>query len=187
MQSKESKAGGAEDVFYLYRGVVDEEIQFIDKEVRLDNRRPLNMNPLLHKKINIYMKDNFGHPYRNAMFCTGDMDSAEYGKNTYYVFPQGGYSYLWSQNPMYDDLYTAWNKFRHNDPEIKALNQSVQQLIAQDDIADKFLKNAAYSKTDLVKAANPSDSAEIMMWCHSYYGIRSDYEYWEELNEIITT
>jgi hypothetical protein len=176
---QQCKAGGS-DPFILYRGVNDETFT-IDKTVRLTDRRPLNMDPLLHQKINAYMEDHFGHPFRNAMFCTGDIDSAEYGKTTYTVFPKGNFDFLWAIDPMYDDLYTAWHKFRNSTTQ--AFPNQI--LIQQDDIADKFLKDADYQTTNIVQAADPVESREIMVWCKEYHGIDANFEYYDKLTEIM--
>jgi len=164
------------DPFILYRGV-NESKDTIEKEVRLTDRRPLNMDKLLHQKINYYLDDNYGHPYRNAMFCTGDLSSADYGNQTYYVFPTGDYDFLWSQNQQYDDLYMAWQKWTagRTEPTFK--------LIQQEFIVDDFLKSARYTNQDIVRAAKSGN--EIMMWTPMYYGIHAKYEHWEKLVEIM--
>jgi len=168
------------DPFMLYRGVHASSFT-IDKDTRLTDRKPLNMDNLLHQKINIYLDDHYGHPYRNALFVSGDMHNADYGENTYHVFPKGDFDFLWAENPMYDDMYTAWNKYRNS----TELPMPDYVLIQQDDIADKFLKNANFHTTDLPRASDEEQSREIMIWCEGYYGIKSDYEYYDELTEIM--
>ena len=165
-----------DDPFILYRGV-NAEKTFIDKEVRLTDRRPLTMQDAIHNKINDYLDDNYGHPYRNAMFCTGSLENADYGTHTYWVFPKGKYDFLYSNNTFYDDLYMAWQKWsaKQQMPEYK--------LIQHDDIIDRFLSKANYQSDSIINAA--ASQSEIMMWCNEYYGIRSDYDYWEELTEIM--
>jgi len=165
-----------DDPFILYRGVQEDQT-FIKKDVRLNDRRPLTMKNALHKKINIYMDDNYGHPYRNAMFCTGDLDSADYGSNTYWVFPTGDYDFIYSNNTLYDDLFLAWQKYKVN------IEMPEQYLIHQDDVVEKFLANANYKSDSILNAAE--SQSEIMIWTDNYYGVRSDYEHWEELTEIM--
>jgi len=154
------------DPFILYRGV-DETDNIIHKDVRLTDRTPLNTPRPAHVQINNYMENNFGAPFRNAMFCVGDVDSADYGAQPYYVFPTNNFKFLWAQNYKYGDLFMAWQK---------ALRPMGEDL-------DKFLDYANFSTGNLIEAVQ-SDN-EIMVRCNSYYGMDAQCRITEELTEIM--
>ena len=154
------------DPFILYRGV-SETADIIHKKVRLQDRIPTNTPGPIHNAFNTYMEEQFGEAFRNAMFCTGDVDSADYGDQPYYVFPVGDFKFLWAQNYDYGDLFMAWQKAKKPGPA---------EL-------DRFLEHANFSTGNLIEAAH-SDN-EIMIHCNSYYGITAQCRITEELTEII--
>lgn len=173
---KECKSNNSSP-FILYRGV-NEYSTVVHKDVRLTDRKPLNMNVLLHQKINFYMEDHFGHPYRNAMFCTGVHEDAYYGERAYFAFPAGNYDFIYAQNQNYSDLYNSWNAWSRESEHLPR-----HQLVMQDDIADRFLANANYSTENIVRAA--ASKSEVMIWCGSYYGVQSQFPKVDILTEIM--
>jgi hypothetical protein len=110
----------------------------------------------IHDAVNTYFRKHFGYPFRNGMFGTGDRHTiGQYG-NMYYVFPQGDFTYLWSEdiNDMFNSITT------------QALSNS--ENTAQEFI-DKVIAPANWH-TDNLQAGIDSDN-EIMIICDRYYGI----------------
>ena len=136
----------------------------LKKAVRLDDRRPQEMDPLDHDYLNQYFTQEYGAPFRNAIFVSGDFNSAGYFGRVYSIFPIGEFKFLWS--PRIDDL-----NFAHHDlldglfadrtiPPTKV--QRAQGLI-------KALRNVDYRTTDLKAAADSGN--EIMIRCKEYYAL----------------
>ena len=141
----------------MYRGIDDDKF-FLKKQVRLTDRRPLSISKESHDKINYYFDRNFGEPFRDALFVTGDENTAKgYGK-VYHIFPVGNFKYLWSAS--IDDLYGYLTGIR----------------LKYDDLTTKHiydLLDFGNYKTDNLMMGLRQDT-EIMVRCKKYYAIKKE-------------
>ena len=62
----------------------------------MKKRKPVSTPIEVHNFANAYFEDEFGVPFRNGMFCTGDSTFARDYGNLYLVFPVGNFKYCWS-------------------------------------------------------------------------------------------
>ena len=141
----------------LFRGIRNNPPYAI-KNVRLDDRKPLGMNPDTMVDVNEYFNEKFGAPFRFSALCTGEKMLAQAFGDPYVVFPSGDYRFLWS--PQVEDLNRATNKFYVN-LEPGEPDQIVPDLIpAKVQYTDKDLQGAIASGN------------EVMVRCKQYYALR---------------
>jgi hypothetical protein len=97
----------------LYRGISSSNFgePMITKRVRLDDREPTDTTEELHALANEYFVEQYGAPFRNSMFVTGDDSWAGAYGRIYSVYPIGDFEYLWS--PKTKDLWQASRTIRH--------------------------------------------------------------------------
>ena len=141
----------------MYRGLDGEAAPIVTKKMHLTNRYPKNTDQEVHDKINWFFKRKFGHPYRNGLFCTGDVGFAtDYG-TLYIVFPIGKFEYLWSLEV--NDLFSAVDEIEHamydEDKEM-----SFMEVMNTYNYQNRRLKDAIET------------GHEIMIWGRSYLGMR---------------
>ncbi len=145
-----------EDPFSLLRGLRPMHAWAINKPVRLDDRHPMSTPQKLHDQINQIFVDKFKEPFRNAMFCTGDHNTAiKYGM-PFAIYPVGNYTYLWS--PYYRDLYTEYDYYRSANSK------------------EDFIPSVnwdSYRTTHLNEAMATGN--EIMIRTKSYYGLNMNH------------
>ena len=155
--------------FSLYRGMFGSTQKFIKKAVRLDSRRPQEMDVQHHDTINNYFTEAFGEPFRNALFATGDSDASNYFGSNYFIFPIGKFTFLWSweiddlnfhMHDLLDELFKNRNSPIPPTPEQKA-----EGLV-------KALRNVDYETDDFQKAVKSGN--EIMIRCKEYYAMPAD-------------
>ena len=140
----------------LLRGMKENK-PLIKKEVRKKNRKTLDTHSSIHKVVNKAFVENFGVPFRNALFVTGStLEAGGYG-NRYIIFPIGEFKYIWSEEVK--DLYVILARKFDQIPNKKILNQ----------IYEYFKDPNLYKSTDLDSAIE--SGSEIMIWCDSYYAI----------------
>jgi len=142
--------------FPLYRGINKAMGEyFIKSNVRLDNRKPMDISPEMHNKINEYFIKEYGDPFRNAIFCTGNQHNAQQYGDPYYIFPIGDFKFIWSFK--IHDLY----------PQLK--REINNQEVFSDKELINFLDFANYQPDRLTAAADSGH--EIMIRCKEYYAI----------------
>jgi len=144
----------------LYRGMHISE-PYILKSTRLKNREPLGMDPDTKNDVNDYFSDNFGAPFRDAVFCTGDKIIADNFGHPFVIFPKGNFKYFWS--PDVFDLNTTISRFYFNS-EGQVNPQVIPELIPG--------IITSYTTQDLDSAIKSKN--EIMIRCNKYYAIRAD-------------
>lgn len=177
----------------LYRGVVDTTKKYIAKTVRLENRKPKDINLSLHNQINEYFIKNYGAPFRNSIHVTADEPQAyEYaagGYNTgsvYIIFPVGQFEYLWSPKisdmldaAMGHDLQRYGSNVSDEDRDLKKLEKYWERF------KDGAL--STYQTTDLVAAIKSGN--EVMIRCKEYYGFKESTattdKHWAAYEELI--
>lgn len=132
----------------MFRGMKNKGVGAFKQSVRGD-RKPKNMLPELHSKIDDWFQTKFGIKARSeTVFVTGDFnDARSYGK-AYAVFPIGEFDFVWS--PEVGDLFIVL----HNE--------------TPSEVPDR-LADLKYQTTDL-KAAIDS-YYEIMVRCKEYYAV----------------
>ena len=181
------KEVGWDYIFRLYRGVYSDVGEFIQKNVRLENRKPKSMDPFLYDQINNYFIEKFGAPFRNSMLATGDLHHTIRFGEVYVVFPRGDFKYLWGENV--DDFNFAYSDFLASDVVDKNVEGSVWSYDNQDLISDlfmeHFIKKVKWHTTDLKKAID--EEVEIMIRCKQYYGInvREHQEHFPAMKQIM--
>ncbi len=146
---------------YLYRGLGEENSDFLTRDVRRA-RLPKNMPLVLHAAADAWFSQTFGVRYRSAAeFCTGDRgQAAEYG-NVYRIFPIGGFQFCWS--PKVRDLY-EWANAQGR------LDLPPEEFVAE-------LASLNYRDDGLEEAID--SGCEIMVSCRRYHAA--------SLNEISGT
>jgi len=132
----------------MFRGMRNKGVGAFKQSVRAD-RKPKNMAPEIHTKIDDWFQTKFGIKARSeTVFVTGDFaDARSYGK-VYAILPIGEFDFVWS--PNVGDLFLMF----HNEKEA--------------DVPDR-LEELKYQTTDL-KAAIDS-YYEIMVRCKQYYAV----------------
>ena len=157
---------------YLYRGLGTETDPFVGNSIRLKNRTPKDVPLLLHNNINKFFNKKFGSPFRNAMFCSGDIHFADFYGKIYVVFPIGKFEFLWSTDV--DDLFMSWDEYDPSlSPDFKQLSQESQEIDFKDAIKT-FLKDTknTYINDNLAQAIKSNN--EIMIRCERYYAVKLD-------------
>ena len=151
--------------YKLSRGI-EQTAEFGIKKARLVGRKPTSTNPEHHAIWNNWFTENFGHPYRNGIFVTGDQLVASTYGTMYHIFPIGQYSILW--NPKVGDLFNTMNgamtKFWSNNPG---------QEWDKPDIDNALDQLKSDYRQDGIKEAIASEK-EIMLWCEQYYYLSED-------------
>lgn len=153
----------------------------IRKEVRLTNRKPSDMPFELHEFINNYFQEEYGAPFRSAMFVIGSSGQAGAYGTVYLIFPAGKFEYLWS--PEFEDLFSITGEYGYEfasntlgrEKRIKVTTEIKQN------IADEVL--STYQTDGLMEAIDSTH--EIMIRTQYYYGIHADVMYNKELREKI--
>jgi len=144
----------------LYRGVQHHEKYLIAKQVRLENRTPLDSSPELHQKLNDYFVSRFGEPFRDAVFASGnEILAGEYTNNkgdggVYVVFPSNGYRFIWSDTIK--DLWSYYKRFKTDDDD------------KDNALIDFIDDNNLYTSSNLKSAI--ASHHEIMIRCDQYIG-----------------
>lgn len=159
------------------------------KDVRTTGRDPMSSYKADHDLLNQYFNEQYGHPYRNGLFVTGNMNEAHDYGNPYVIFPVGNYEFIVSDyisdlfvhilDPINSTAYRNWKAFA-KDQEALPDNQK------DDDIHDAVEEFRATSKpTDLLDFLPRYDTSqnikyamqtqhEIMIWTKQYYYILPD-------------
>lgn len=141
---------------------------YINKDIRLDNRRPTDTPGRLHKKFNDYFTKEFGAPFRNAMFTSGNPKLVDDYGRVYAVFPEGDFKFLWSDSVA--DLFGKWQEtykpdYRHGE----SAEDSQERLTTAE---NKFMKKhmmTGYYDNNMDAAIHSGN--EIMVRSAGYYGI----------------
>ncbi len=162
----------------------------IHKDIRLNDRKVSDTDPLIHDFFNIQFTKLYGAPFRNSMFANGNAGMVfQYGR-VYIVFPIGEFKFLWSD--VVDDLYVSisnetWNVFPNGVPETHKLRDSLKPEQALYKYLNPIAKS--YRTDDLMSAI--ASSKEIMIRGSSYYGIAkpktagTNTSFLDQLHEII--
>lgn len=154
--------------FSLYRGMFGSTHKFVKKQVRLEDRRPSEMDQRDHETLNKHFTQTFGAPFRNAMFASGDEDSSGYFGSLYSVFPIGPFEYLWSweiddlnfqMHDLLNDFYVKHAREQIMPPTPAQRAEGVTMAISEVD----------YQTDELEKGINSGN--EIMIRCKAYYAL----------------
>ena len=133
---------------------------------------PRDSHEKLHLAIDTLLTKKFNWPARSdALFVSGDYDTARSYGPVSLIFPIGAYQYVWS--PQFFDLYDEYEKIFHN------LNRSQTRSIEQWEL------NAARARAETVRLAKRAEwhfnselntalskGREVMLKAESYYEIR---------------
>lgn len=196
--------GGDPTKYIAYRGMEDRtmvgrglEDDYGIKSVRLEDRHPKDTPEEGHNALNQYFELKHGHPFRNGLFVTGSIMTADAYGEPYAIFPIGKFEYLW--NPNIDDLttevydyvdtelaqhhntmheHTAWVEYFNS---VNRLDHMVVPVTPEQ--MSKFLKT--HTTVDLIEFVIGriglyqdhklqealGEEVEIMIWCQEYYYI----------------
>jgi len=147
----------------MYRGIKSNQ-NFMKKQSRLDDRRPLDSVRKNHDLFNKQFLQKYGENFRNSVFTNGDTKIAKYYGDVYSVFPIGNFKFLWS--PKVKDLGEQFTGKSSN-----LFLYAIQSLLYNDEhIVNHFIKEADYRTTDLAAAIKSGN--EIMIYCKEYYVLR---------------
>ena len=153
--------------YVMYRGMPTVPAKgFGKKYARLNDRVARNTKTEMNDMINLVLKQNFEHPFRNGVFATGHKDHAGFFGDTdasgevklppYVIFPIGNFDYLW--NTKLDDMY------------------NLLVTTAPSYLPEVMEKVLPFYKTDDLKAAIAANR-EIMLWTEEYYYIEEQRLY----------
>ena len=160
--------------YRLYRGMQGTNAPYMSGRVRLTGRKPQATGTHVHDAVNEYFTENFGAPFRNALFTSSNPNfAADYG-NLFIVFPTGKFKFIWS--PNIEDLYNhEW-----------ALDEALDDDKADDDMPSDgnffraTMDNYEYQNTDFIGAMESNQ--EIMIRTPVYYGINLS-NFWHRNDE----
>ena len=145
----------------MFRGMPGTDKAVITGRVRLTGRKPMSTGDSQHDYLNLYFKQKFGQPFRDAMFVVGEANfAADYG-SLYLIFPRGDFNFAWS--PEIKDLFNV--DFAMED----ALYPDGDDETADVENFFKWMEGNRYQNSNL-KAALLSKN-EIMVRSIAYYGI----------------
>lgn len=130
------------------------------KYPRLDGRTPMDTPDEIHELTNVYFTQKHGHPYRNGLFVTGNISTAQsYGK-PYAVFPIGKFDYIWNENvndfttDVVEDIVVT-SEHEVDGPELEHVENAMRRF-------------GPYTDSTGLPAALGT-GVEVMVWCESYY------------------
>ena len=172
-----SQINAGEDQNIAYRGMDKTkywETPIIIKDVRLEERKPLDSDDATHGFLNTEFTKLYGAPFRSAMFMTGSArDTLRYGF-TFQVFPVGQFKFIWS--PTVNDLWVEARDLRRT--LAFPTDRDEQEMKKNEEYKAKVHK-AFYDKviasyeTGNMQAALKSGK-EIMCRAEQYYAINFD-------------
>ena len=177
----------------MYRGLkIPKTVEIGVKAARLTNRTPKDSSPLIHDSFNRVFNEQYGHPYRNGVFASGDYHTAAaYGDGVYAIFPIGEFDYIWHEEikDLYvmlaergNDLTYEYARLTHDiNPEDENFEEEFDKFVGEIDYGDllefAIKKYGDYhtqsSYDDLT--AGISCRAEIMVWTPKYYVMKPEY------------
>ena len=188
--------------FAMYRGMQDRTVvgigledDFGIKTVRLTNRHPMDTPQEGHDAFNEYFEQEYGHPYRNGLFVSGNEHMAEAYGHPYAVFPIGKFEYIWNQaiNDLTTDIYDfvdiasgipptehpVWveffNSLHGGGPRDPVSDSSMKVFLknrTDSDLIGYVMKDfGRYNQDNLKKGIY--GGGEIMIWCEEYYYMQS--------------
>jgi len=165
---RESRYMVIDDPYYgLWRGIMDKDLPVLTLSSRLSQRSPRDTPPTVHNEVNKFFINNYGRPWRNAVFATSSVQIAsEYSSQVYKIFPVGDFEFLWSTNST--DMTDTLEKL--DNPETA---EEIESLFRE--------YNVDFLDYDL-EAAIKSDN-EIMIWADKYYAV--NYDYIETFHEFL--
>ena len=165
--------------FPLYRGIKHTSNQpFVAKTERLEYRVPADTPELLHHRINNFFEQNYGAPFRNAVFANGDYSQVgEYG-DEYIIFPIGNFKTLWS--PDFKDMWIAYHNYETSKKRNAQTGGHSWHVYASANGIDPksdpesidfidVLKNFEFRTEELRNGIK--SGKEIMVYCKQYLGI----------------
>jgi hypothetical protein len=143
----------------LYRGMTGPRVPIQKKQVHLSSRKPMTTNNEIHGLINDYFTRQFGEPFRNALFASGDRGHAlGYGNKVLSIFPIGEFTFVWSpeMSDMYDVTWPRPGGFSNVTPSQEMVDVTLEAY----DYTNKSFKSALRS------------GHEIMIRCNNYYAVQ---------------
>jgi len=149
------------EAFSLYRGL-ESSISTVDKNIRLQGRETQAMSMDLKQYVNEFFTEYYGAPFRDSLFCTGDLQETDNFGYPYVIFPKGNFKYLWS--PEVKDMNYKFNAWLHRFKKDIDPNNTSQVFI------NNVLSPTEYKTTDLPSAIKSKN--EIMIRGTGYYGIK---------------
>jgi len=146
--------------YLLWRGMnVYSKDRFGEKEMRA-NRNPLNTPDEIHNEMNKWYQKNYGHPYRNGVFCTGDYSTAGGYGYARAIFPKGEFDFI-SHRTMDDSFDVAQRAM---------MVDSNKMVFVVNNLLDSI--KSGFNTTDLKSAI--SGQTEIILWVPEYYYLDID-------------
>lgn len=118
------------------------------------NRLPVSTDLRVHRIMDEWFLQNVGFRARSeAVFATGDYETASMYGTVYTILPIGEFKFCWSNNVQ--DMYADYPK-PHKEEKI----------------LHNFLNRSNYQTTDIANAIK--SKKEIMIKCEQYFYIRND-------------
>lgn len=158
-----------DDIHLLFRGmnVPVKKGRVIKKHIQ-QKRKPLNTSRIVHKYIDSWFEENFGHNFRsNAYFGTGDLEYASKYGVPCAIFPAGKFKYVWS--PKVNDLF---GDMLFNVPSLYKSEDNMNSETAAE--LEDYLKRSHYVDSELISAIKSGN--EIMVYSETYYAYVLGYK-----------
>lgn len=160
----------------LFRGMDQTRVPDDDvfkKHVRLDNRQTSDIPDEISDAMNNWMTKEFGEPFRNALFVSGNENMANNYGRIYLVFPIGNFTFLY--HDKFKDIYSTFSSFRWTYGEKADRMVQGKLLQTRKDFRKKFIEHIASVnngnwKQDNLEGAINSKS-EIMIRTKEYYAV----------------
>ena len=115
----------------MFRGLTipqDSNAAFGKKKARLDGREPMDTSPKIHNSLNKHFTEEYGHPYRNGVFTTGDSNIAGKYGDTMMIFPIGDFEFIWHPEikDLFQNVYAGdlWFDYYKKTFKLKSLTQA---------------------------------------------------------------
>ena len=143
------------------------------KQVRLDNRQTTDIPEAISDAMNNWMTTEFGEPFRNALFVSGNENMANNYGRIYLVFPIGNFTFLY--HDKFKDIYSTFSSFRWTYGEKEERMVRAKAMATREDFQKKFIEHIAsvnngnWKQDNLEQAINSKN--EIMIRTKEYYAV----------------
>ncbi len=145
----------------------------IKKQVRLEDRQTTDIPSELSDAMNNWMTKEFGEPFRNALFLSGNENMANNYGRVYLVFPIGDFTFLY--HDKFRDIYSTFSSFRWAYGEAAKKQALSGSFAASKHFQKKFIKHIAsvnngnWKQDSIVQAIGSQH--EIMIRTKEYYAV----------------
>lgn len=153
----------------LFRGTkYPQKRKFENRKTHYTGRKPKDSTQREHDGMNKAFVEMFGIPFRDALFLTGDYDTATNYSSTspFVIFPVGFVDFVWSDEIA--DLWSAWQESQMSSDLLDFVEKNGSAVSPTGERFHEWLEMANYVMNENLKDAIKSGH-EIMLRCKNYY------------------